>query len=140
MPWRCSTSIARTGAADVPPFAFRVLRLRPQERQVLVQHVLDPEEHVPKSGAPHRRRQSSPADAIAGHPLDDVVDVVEAGGDDGIAQRLEPRDVQRDVVVDDEDRARAARLASRMSSITRSIGHTWKLRPRISMIEQKLQS
>src|SRR5262245_59366794 len=37
--------------------------------------------------------------------------------------------------------ARAPRLrASRISAMTRSIGQVWKLRPRISMIEQKLQS
>ena len=58
-----------------------------------------------------------------------------------LAQRLEPRHVERDVVVDEEDRARAARAARRaMSAITRAIGKRWKLRPRISMIEQKLQS
>ncbi len=38
-------------------------------------------------------------------------------------------------------RQRAPRAdASRMSSMTRSIGNRWKFRPRISMIEQKLQS
>ena len=37
--------------------------------------------------------------------------------------------------------ARAPRAAHRaMSAITRAIGKRWKLRPRISMIEQKLQS
>ena len=37
--------------------------------------------------------------------------------------------------------ARAPRCcASRMSATTRSIDQVWKLRPRISMIEQKLQS
>ena len=76
-----------------------------------------------------------------GHRLHDVVDVVEPGVDDRLAQRLEPRDVERDVVVDEEDR-RARRVAARraMSAITRWIGKRWKLRPRISMIEQKLQS
>ena len=41
-----------------------------------------------------------------GHRLHQVVDVVEAGVDDGLAQRLEPPDVQRDVVVHQEDRPR----------------------------------
>ena len=37
--------------------------------------------------------------------------------------------------------ARAPRArASAMSSMTRAIGKRWKFRPRISMIEQKLQS
>ena len=58
-----------------------------------------------------------------------------------LAQRLESRDVDRDVVVDEEDRrGRRAPRRRAMSASTRGIGKRWKLRPRISMIEQKLQS
>ena len=39
----------------------------------------------------------------SGHSLDGVIDVVEAGVDDGFAQPGEPLDVERDVVVDEED-------------------------------------
>ena len=74
------------------------------------------------------------------HPLHDVIDVVQAGLDDRAAQRFEPRDVDRNVVVDEEDDARAA--APRVADVVEDagIGKRWKLRPRISMIEQKLQS
>ena len=37
--------------------APRVLRARLEEREILVEHVLDAEEHVAESGAPHQRRQ-----------------------------------------------------------------------------------
>ena len=50
-----------------------------------------------------------------GHSLDHVVDVVETRIDDGLAERLEPGHVERDVVVDDEDRPRAA--ASRIADV-----------------------
>ena len=38
------------------------------------------------------------------HPLHEVVEIVQAGLDDRVAQRLEARDVEGDVVVDQEDR------------------------------------
>src|SRR5258705_362662 len=44
------------------------------------------------------------------HRLGDVVDVGKAGGDNRAAQFLETRHVERDVVVDQEDRARASLL------------------------------
>ena len=76
--------------------ALRVLRPRLQKREVVVEDVLDAEEHVAESGAPHQRRQRRRhADAIGEViALDDVVDVVEAGVDDRPAQRLEARDVR----------------------------------------------
>ena len=49
------------------------------------------------------------------HRLHEVVDVVHAGCRNRPAQPLEPLHVQRDVVVNDEDRARAAR--SRVSDV-----------------------
>ena len=68
------------------------------------------------------------------------MDVVEARRDDRAAQPFEARDVQRDVVVDDEDRARAARPGVGDVGEHALEPNVWKLRPRISMIEQKLQS
>ena len=100
-----------------------------------------PEEHVAEPRPAHQRRQRlAVVGDRRGHRLHDVVDVVEAGVDDGAAQRLEARDVQRDVVVDDEDGPRAARARVgdvREHALDRNV---WKFRPRISMIEQKLQS
>ena len=43
-----------------------------------------------------------------GHPLHQIVDVRQTGLDNRFAQRLEAFDVERDVVVDKEDRACAA--------------------------------
>ena len=131
------------GVADpAPAFALGVLGRRAQEREILVEDVLDAEEDVAEAGAAHERRERG---AVArdrrGHRLDDVVDVVQAGVDDRAAQCFEARDVERDVVVDEKDGARAAAAcASAMSASTRVKSKVWKFRPRISMIEQKLQS
>ena len=93
-----------------PPSRSAFFALRLEEREVLVENVLDAEEHVAEPGRAHGRRQVVAAGGDrARHALDDVVDVVEAGGDDRVAQAPEARDVQRDVVVDDEDRPCAAR-------------------------------
>ena len=105
--------------------ASRAARSSPralQERQVLVEDVLDAEEDVAEA-----RLAASAAPACApccgdrrGHRLDDVVDVVEAGVDDRAAQRLEPRDVS--VMLSSTRKiARAPRArASAMSASTRS--------------------
>ena len=90
-------------------FAPRVLGARLEEREIVVEHVLDAEEHVAESGAAHQRRQRRAVlGERRGHRLDDVVDVVQAAVDDRLAERLEAADVERDVVVDEEDRLRAA--------------------------------
>ena len=44
------------------------------------------------------------------HALDQIVNAIQAGVDDGVAELFEPIDVKRDVVVDEEDAARAARV------------------------------
>ena len=100
-----------------------------------------PEEHVAEPGALHQRRERlAVIGNRRGHPLHEIVDVVQPGVDDRLAQRLEAMDVERDVVVDDEEHARAA--GARIADVVDDarIGKRWKLRPRISMIEQKLQS
>ena len=42
------------------------------------------------------------------HGLDDVIDLVKPGVNDCLAEGLKPRNIERDVVVDDEDTACAA--------------------------------
>ena len=77
MPYLWSRLTARErGAADrTPAFALDVLRLRAQERQVLIEHVLDPEEHVAEAGPLHEARQLVTARRErARHSLHDVVD------------------------------------------------------------------
>ena len=99
------------GVADALSRSTRgpILRAGFQEGKVLLQHVLDAKEHVAEAGLLHQRRERG---AVTGegrrHALHDVVDVVEAGLDDGAAQCLEPWYVDRDVVVDEEDGAGAA--------------------------------
>ena len=78
-----------------------------EEAEIVVQDVFDPEEDVAEARPAHERRQCG---AVSGdgrrHGLHEVVEVVEAGVDDGAAERLEPPDVQRDVVVHQENRPR----------------------------------
>jgi len=100
----------RHGRVSRPPsvLARPVLRVRLQEREVVVEDVLDPEEDVAEAGLPHQRREHLAVRRDGRrHPLHHVVDVGEAGVDDGFAQQLEALHVERDVVVDDEDGARA---------------------------------
>ena len=67
-----------------------------------------PEEDVAEPGPAHEGRERRPvARDGRGHALHQIVDVVETGVDDRAAERLEPADVQRDVVVDEEDGPRA---------------------------------
>ena len=56
---RCRCSIASSAAlpTGAAAFALGVLRARPQEVEVVGQHVLDAEEHVAEPGAAHQRRQ-----------------------------------------------------------------------------------
>ena len=93
-----------------PALAPRVLGGRAQEHQVLLEDVFDPEEDVSESRFAHQRRQAVAAIGDRRcHRLDDVMNVVEPGVDDRPAQGLEPLDIQRDVVVDNEDGARSPR-------------------------------
>ena len=95
------------GAASA--LARRVLRARLQEVEIVVEDVLDAEKHVAEPCLAHQRRQLL---TVRGdrrrHPLHHVVDVVEAGVDNRLAQRREAVHVECDVVVDDEEDARAA--------------------------------
>ena len=111
-PLRCSTSTAcgRRVADAAAVLAQAVLGARLQERQVVLEDVLDAEKDIPEAGLLHQRpeRLAMRGDR-RGHALDDVVDVVEAAVDDRPAEGLEAGDVERDVVVDEEDGAGAAR-------------------------------
>ena len=59
-------------------FALRVLGRRLEEGEIVLEHVLDAEEHVLEAGALHQRRE---AFAMRGkrrrHPLHDVAQVVQ---------------------------------------------------------------
>ena len=80
---------------DAPALAPRVLGAGLEERQILVEDVLDAEEHVAEPRLAHQRRERVAARGDrGGHRLHEVVDIVKARGDDGAAERLEPRDVQ----------------------------------------------
>jgi len=100
----------RRRVARAPPVLARaVLRAGLQEREVVLEDVLDPEKHVAETGLPHQGRELLAVRRNRGrHPLHHVIDVGEAGVDDRLAEDLEALDVQRDVVVDDEDGPRAA--------------------------------
>ena len=112
-----------------------------QEDEIVVEDVFDPEEHVAKPRTPHQRRQRISAGRDRRrHALDQVVNAMQARIDDRVTERLEPIDVERDVVVDEEDAAGAA--VTRVADVVDDAldGKRKKLRPRISIIEQKLQS
>ena len=104
----CSIAWSVAFPTRAPVLVAPVLRVRLQEAEVLGQDVLDPEEHVAEARAAHPGRELvAVVGDRRGHRLHHVLDVVEAGFDDRIAERAEALDVERDVVVDDEDRARA---------------------------------
>ena len=91
-----------------------VLCARLQEREILVQDVLDAEKDVSESGLLHQRRKRLAVRGNRGsHCLHEVVDPVQSGGNDRATELLEPIRVERDVVVDEKDRARASRVGVR---------------------------
>ena len=104
----CSIAVQRGVAGRAAVLVPAILRVGLQEAEVIRQDVLDSQEHVAKAGAPHlgRERLAVIGDR-RGHRLHHVLDLLQARLDDRLAERLEALDVERDVVVDDEDRARA---------------------------------
>src|SRR6266478_8379437 len=85
-----------------PPAA--VLRAGAQEVEVALQDILDPEEHVAEARLTHHGGEARTMTGNSRrHRLHDVLEAVEARIDDGAAQRFEPSDIERDVVVDQED-------------------------------------
>ncbi len=95
-------------AERLPALTPGVLGSRLQERQIVVEDVFDSQEHVAKTRAPHQRRQrGAMLRDRRRHALDGVIHVVETAVDDCLAQRFETADVERDVVVDEENGARA---------------------------------
>ncbi len=79
-----------------------------QELEIVFENVFDAEKHITESRSPHQRRQriAMHRDGRC-HRLHGVDNVVQAGIDDGLAERLKALDVEADVVVDDEDGAGA---------------------------------
>ncbi len=76
--------------------------------QIAFENIFDAEKNVAEAGAAHQRGESLAVIRDGrGHGLHEIVDLVQSGGDDGLAQRLEPLDVQSDVVVDQKNGARA---------------------------------
>src|SRR5271154_2801779 len=75
-----------------------------QEFQIAFENVFDAEKDVAESGAPHERGESFAMVSDGGsHGLHKVINLVEAGGNDGLAQGLEAVDVQCNVVVDQKN-------------------------------------
>src|SRR5687767_8798790 len=93
-----------------------VFRAGLEELEIAFENILDTQKHVPKSGALHQRRQRP---TMLGerrrHRLNEILDVVEPGVDDRMAQRFEPMYVESNVVVDQKDRACAQ--ASRIRDV-----------------------
>ena len=78
-----------------PPFRSAFFAPARRKRQVGVEHVLDPEEHVAEAGVAHLAGEIVAAgEHRRRHALHDVVDVVQPGVGDSAAQRAEARDVQ----------------------------------------------
>ena len=88
-----------------------VLGARLEKRQVLLEDVLDPEEHVPEAGAPHQRGQRSPCggDRRRHRPARGNRVVSRPARMMASQSASKRAHVERDVVVDQKDRARAAR-------------------------------
>src|SRR5208337_1643821 len=94
------------GAASI--LAKLVLGGRLQEDEIVFEDVLDAEKDVTKPRLAHQRGQRLSVHGNGrSHGLHRVRDVVQAGVDDGAAQCLKAADVERDVVVNDKDGARA---------------------------------
>ncbi len=76
--------------------------------EIAFENIFDAEETVAESGAAHQRGESfSVIGDGRGHGLDEIVDLVQSGGDDGFAESFEAFYVQGDVVIDQEDGAGA---------------------------------
>ena len=80
----------RVAGAPAALLVLRVLGRRLEEAEVVLEHVLDPEEHVAEAGLTHQRRQRR---AVVGdrrrRRLDRVLELVQPGVDDRLAQRRE---------------------------------------------------
>jgi hypothetical protein len=85
-----------------------------QEFEVALQHVFYSQENIAKPCAVHKRSQSlSMICYWRGHSLNEVVQGIEPGVDDGMAKPFKSADIQRNVIVYEEDRSGTMHLASR---------------------------
>jgi len=75
------------GIPEVAAFlACRILGCCTQEFQVAFQNIFDPQENLTKTCAMHQRRECFPVVSDGrGHGLDEVVQLIEPGSDDGVA-------------------------------------------------------
>src|SRR5258707_14898938 len=97
--------------------ALSVFRGGAQDLEIAIQYVFDSQKNVTESRLAH---QGSKCLAMGGngrgHGLDKVVQLVQPSVDDGMAERLETMYVERDVVVHQENGARA--VVSRVSDVS----------------------
>jgi hypothetical protein len=79
-----------------------------EEREIVLENILDPQEDIPEPRALHQGRQRR---TMLGqrrrHRLNEILDVIEPGIDDGLAQQREASYVERNVVIDQKDRPSA---------------------------------
>ena len=105
-------STAACRALLVRPAAFRLFFARGPQKRADRRRARSRSRGT-RSGIRPARISGASVVAVRGnrrcHPLDDDSRCRRGRLDDGPAERLEPRDVERDVVVDEEDRPRAAR-------------------------------
>src|SRR5262249_9464580 len=94
--------------ADATSVTRSVLGGSTQELQIVFQNILNSQENPAESAAAHQRRQSLTMGRDGGsHALHNVVEIVQAVVDDGLAETLEAADIESDVVINHEDAARS---------------------------------
>src|SRR5690349_9193719 len=93
------------GVPNVLTFcAHNVLGTGPQELKVFFKDVLNSQEHILESRFSHQRSKCFTVVRDGrSHPLNDIFDVVQTSSDNGLAQLFETMNIQRDVVIDQED-------------------------------------
>src|ERR1700729_1153120 len=104
---------------------LRVLGGGPEEFKIALQDVFDAEEDIAESGPSHQRRESfAVVRNRRRHGLYKVIEFVQPGGNNGLAQGLESMHIQRNVVVDEEDGSSAvvARVANVVQHAIERVG------------------
>src|SRR5215469_4082753 len=95
--------LERRIAGGLALLARAILGAGAEELQIVFEDVLDAQKYVLEAGLTHQRSQGFPVIGDGrGHPLDEVLQVVQPGLDDRPAERLKTVDVEGDVVIDHE--------------------------------------
>src|SRR5581483_12501804 len=96
---------AHGGIADLLSIVPQdVFRAGAQKLEIVFENVLDSQKDILESRLAHQRRNRlTMISNRRRHSLDDVLDIVQAGSNDGFAQLFEAVDVERDVVIDEKD-------------------------------------